>query len=100
MGRTSPYQKEYLREDGTRWWGLFAATCIGPDEGAEYVIDISEQKQADERLRQSEERLRLILDSARDFAIFTVDIQNLVTSWNPGSEAIFGYTVSEGEAGC
>ena len=35
-GRTTPYEKEYARPDGTRWWGLFAATRIGPDEGVEY----------------------------------------------------------------
>ncbi|MBV9490796.1 MAG: PAS domain S-box protein, partial [Verrucomicrobia bacterium] len=90
-GRTTPYQKQYVRKDGTRWWGLFAAARISPGEAVEYVLDVSEQRRGEERLRQSEERWRLIVESARDFAIITLDAQNRITSWNPGAEAIFGY---------
>jgi PAS domain S-box-containing protein len=39
--------------------------------------------------------LRLILESARDFAIFTLDPQGVITSWNPGAEALFGYPAEE-----
>ncbi|HET9025392.1 MAG TPA: PAS domain S-box protein [Burkholderiaceae bacterium] len=53
-GRTTPYEKEYARPDGTRWWGLFAATRIGPDEGVEYIIDITERKRAEAARRRTE----------------------------------------------
>ena len=41
--------------------------------------------------RQHDERFRLIVESARDYAIFTFDARRLVTSWNPGAEVITGY---------
>jgi len=57
-GRTTPYEKEYIRRDGSRWWGLFSATQIGEDEGVEYVIDISARKEAEATLA----RLRVELE--------------------------------------
>jgi PAS domain S-box-containing protein len=50
-GRTTPYEKQYLRKDGSRWWALFAATRLNEREGVEFVLDITAQKRADaERL--------------------------------------------------
>lgn len=43
-GRISPYEKQYIRKDGTRWWALFSATRISEEEGVEFVIDITAQK--------------------------------------------------------
>lgn len=43
-GRTTPYEKEYIRKDGSRWWALFAATRLNEHEGVEFVLDISKQK--------------------------------------------------------
>ena len=45
--------------------------------------------------RQHDERFRLIVESARDYAIFTCDAQRLVTSWNSGAEVITGYTPAD-----
>ena len=45
--------------------------------------------------RQHDERFRLIVESARDYAIFTFDAQRLVTSWNSGAEVITGYAPGE-----
>ncbi len=38
---------------------------------------------------------RQIIESATDFAIITTDLQGRVTSWNPGAEAIFGWTAAD-----
>jgi two-component system CheB/CheR fusion protein len=46
-------------------------------------------------LRHSEERLRLIVENARDFAIFATDMERRVTSWNSGAERILGYAEAE-----
>jgi PAS domain S-box-containing protein len=43
----------------------------------------------------SDELLRLIFESAKDFAIFTADVDGQVTSWNPGAERLLGYTEDE-----
>jgi PAS domain S-box-containing protein len=56
-GRTTPYEKEYLRKDGSRWWGLFAASGIGENQGVEFVIDISEKKQAEQALSETRKAL-------------------------------------------
>jgi PAS domain S-box-containing protein len=48
-----------------------------------------------ELLRNSEQRFRLIVDGARDYAIFTLDPDGNVTSWNAGAERIFGYSQDE-----
>ena len=44
-----------------------------------------------ERLRQAEERLRILLDSVHDYAICMLDLQGDVVSWNHGAERVFGY---------
>jgi PAS domain S-box-containing protein len=49
IGRTTPYEKEYFRKDGTRWWGLFAARRIGESENVEFVLDVSDRKAGEER---------------------------------------------------
>jgi PAS domain S-box-containing protein len=47
------------------------------------------------RLKSSEERLRLIVESARDYAIYLTDAQNRICDWFPGAEAVFGWTAEE-----
>jgi PAS domain S-box-containing protein len=52
-------------------------------------------KTYDEALRESEEWLRLMIESSQDFAIFSIDSQGRVASWNTGAERLFGYTTDE-----
>src|SRR5208337_780067 len=58
------------------------------------IQDITERKQAEEALRDSETRLRAITDSARD-AILMMDPEGMITFWNPAAERILGYTREE-----
>jgi PAS domain S-box-containing protein len=94
-GRTTPHEKEYIRKDGSRWWGLFAATRLNATESVEFIIDVSDRKRIEGSLRQSESRFRLVVESAKDYAIFTLDLNRLVTSWNSGAERLLGYTEAE-----
>jgi len=49
VGRTTPHEKECLRKDGSRWWGLFAARRIADNENVEFVLDISDRKAGEHR---------------------------------------------------
>ncbi|MET0775217.1 MAG: CheR family methyltransferase [Pseudomonas mandelii] len=60
-------------------------------------IDITKRRAAEEELRLGEERMRLVAESTRDYAIITLDEQGVITSWNKGAELIFGYGKSEAE---
>jgi PAS domain S-box-containing protein len=50
---------------------------------------------AEERLRQSETRLRLLIESIRDYAVYMLEPDGRVATWNPGAERINGYTAEE-----
>ncbi|HEU4403829.1 MAG TPA: PAS domain S-box protein [Polyangiaceae bacterium] len=67
-GETAPYEKEMVRKDGTRWWGLFAPTRLsgsGPaSECVEFAIDITDAKRAERALQASEARFRALASSA------------------------------------
>jgi len=58
-------------------------------------IDITSRRQAEERVREGEERIRLVVESTNDYAIMTLDDNGVITSWNKGGERIFGWTESE-----
>ncbi len=58
-------------------------------------IDISMRMAAEENLRASEQRMRLIAASTNDYAIASMDMDGIVTSWNSGAERLFGYTETE-----
>jgi PAS domain S-box-containing protein len=73
-GRTIPYEKEYIRKDGSRWWALFAATRLDDEEGVEFIIDITQSKRSEEELRKSGELITNILESITD-AFVAVDRQ-------------------------
>jgi two-component system sensor histidine kinase VicK len=48
-GENTPYQKQCIRPDGSRWWGLFAGKRLSKNECVEFVVDITEQKQNEQR---------------------------------------------------
>jgi PAS domain S-box-containing protein len=64
-------------------------------ETQELRTRISLQEQTENELRQSEERFRLLVEGVRDYAIFMLDPEGVVVSWNAGAERIFGFTREE-----
>jgi len=69
------------------------AMILGPVIDRLHLVD--ERAHAAEELRKGEERLRLIVESARDYAIFTLDVERNVENWLPGAEAVFGWKRAE-----
>jgi PAS domain S-box-containing protein len=89
-----------LRKDGTRFWANVVITALFGPMGeltgfAKVTRDLTERRRHEEELRISEERVRLLVDSVRDYAIFMLDPQGVVQSWNSGAKAIKGYDADE-----
>ena len=97
-GQTAPYEKELVRPDGSRWWGLFAPMRLsgsGVDsECFEFIIDISVWKRTELALRESEARFRHMADSAPAL-IWMTDAEGQVVFANMHYDHVFGRPAAE-----
>ncbi|WP_408328894.1 PAS domain-containing hybrid sensor histidine kinase/response regulator [Paraburkholderia strydomiana] len=89
-----------VRKDGTTFWSNVVITAIRNEAGiltgfAKITRDLTAQREYMEALRQSEERFRLLVDNVKDYAIFMLDPQGYVVSWNAGAARIKGYRREE-----
>ena len=58
-------------------------------------VDVTTLRRSQQEARVGAERLRLAVQSTRDFAVMTFDEHGLVTGWNPGAARLFGYDEAE-----
>lgn len=59
------------------------------------ATDITDKKRAEDALRLSEERLRMILSNIKDYSVITLEPDGLISSWNGAAERINGYRADE-----
>jgi len=89
-----------VRKDGSRFWALVVLDAIRDEEGrligfAKVTRDITERQQAHIELLESERRYRRLIEAVIDYAIFQLDPEGNVASWNPGAQRIKGYAPHE-----
>jgi diguanylate cyclase (GGDEF)-like protein/PAS domain S-box-containing protein len=99
-GVQTQHDRWHVRKDGTRFWGTNTVQPLKDAAGAllgftKLVRDTTLSHNALEALSDSEQQLRLIFESVRDYAIFSMSLGGIVKSWNAGAEKTFGYAQAE-----
>jgi PAS domain S-box-containing protein len=89
-----------VRKDGGRFWASVVLEPIRAESGellgfAKVTRDITERRSAQEALRESERQFRLLVQAVIDYAIYMLDPNGVIVSWNAGAAKIKGYSADE-----
>jgi PAS domain S-box-containing protein len=94
------YQGWRVRKDGSRFWADVVLTAVFDDDGGlrgfgKVAREATARHEAEQALRDSQQRFRLLADSARNFAIVMLDPAGLVVGWDPSAERMKGYSAAQ-----
>jgi diguanylate cyclase (GGDEF)-like protein/PAS domain S-box-containing protein len=96
-GRQTQHDRWHVRKDGSRFWGTNTVQPLHDAAGkllgfTKLVRDATASHAALEELSDSEQQLRLLIESVSDYAIFSIKLDGTISSWNAGAEKVFGYS--------
>jgi PAS domain S-box-containing protein len=89
-----------VKKDGSLFWANVVITAMRNADGelvgfAKVTRDLTRRRAHEEDLRRSEERFRLLVEGVSEYAIFMLDPNGRVSTWNMGAERIKGYAADE-----
>jgi two-component system CheB/CheR fusion protein len=99
-GESFQIEKRYVRKDGSTIWLHNSVGFLAQGQGAQAAAiivctDITERKRAEAALRESNEWVRLMIENAVEYGIFSMDLDRRITTWNSGAERLLGYSEEE-----
>lgn len=91
----APIVPEVLRAKVSAFVDLYRKRQALTEANEQLRAEIAERKLAEHRLQKSEERFRLMVENVKDHAIFMLDPQGRVVTWNAGAERLSGFRSDE-----
>lgn len=89
-----------VRKDGTTFWANVTIVAVRDHNGkllgfGKVTHDLTEKRRSELALSRSEDQFRFMAEAVRDYAIFMLDPDGHVSTWNTGAERIKGYSAGE-----
>ncbi|MBC8119394.1 MAG: PAS domain-containing sensor histidine kinase, partial [Burkholderiaceae bacterium] len=99
-GTAFQLETRFIRPDGSVVWAAVSVSVLRdrhgrPHSATALILDLTERNLALDASRESEEQLRLVIENAREYAIFSADLDRTITSWNTGAQRLLGYSEFE-----